>query len=182
MMAIPTCTCGIECACYKFVHEMIEKEQLIQLLVGFNDVYKTIRGSILMTRPLPCVSEAYHMLLQEEHQREMSSSNQIVHESVAFKSNLHPAFSISQDSLAFMGNNHIQYNGRNSTYNGRNAMYNPGYNTRNNHGHDLGHGDNNSGYGGKIPGSTKQLYCDHYKITGHTVQRCYKLHRYPPGH
>ena len=25
MTAIPTCSCGIECACYKFVHEMIEK-------------------------------------------------------------------------------------------------------------------------------------------------------------
>ena len=75
--------------------------------MGLNDVYKTVRGSILMTRPLPCVSEAYHMLLQEEHQREMSSSNQIVHESVAFKSNLHLAFAPGQDSLALMGNSHI---------------------------------------------------------------------------
>jgi len=86
MMTIPTCTCGIECACYKFVHKLIEKEQLIQLLMGLNDVYKTVRGNILMSKPPPSVSEAYYMLLQEEHQREMSSSSQFSHESAAFNS------------------------------------------------------------------------------------------------
>jgi len=73
MITVPTCACGIECATYKYDQKMREKEQLIQLLVGLNDVYKGVRGNILMSRPLPNVSEAYYMLLQEEHQREMSS-------------------------------------------------------------------------------------------------------------
>jgi len=47
--------------------KMKEKEQLIQLLVGLNDVYKGLRGNILMSRPLPNVSEAYYMLFEEEH-------------------------------------------------------------------------------------------------------------------
>lgn len=28
----------------------------------------------------------------------------------------------------------------------------------------------------------KNLFCDHCKISGHTIQRCYKIHGYPPGH
>ena len=25
-------------------------------------------------------------------------------------------------------------------------------------------------------------YCDHCKIPGHSIQRCFKVHGYPPGH
>ena len=28
----------------------------------------------------------------------------------------------------------------------------------------------------------KQLFCDHCKMIGHTVKKCYKIHGYPPGH
>ena len=28
----------------------------------------------------------------------------------------------------------------------------------------------------------RQLFCDHYKVNGHTIQKCYKIHGYPPGH
>ena len=73
MLPTPTRSCGISCATYIVVHKMREREQLIQLLVGLNDVYKTVRGNISMSRPLPKVSEAYYMLLQEEPQRKMFS-------------------------------------------------------------------------------------------------------------
>ena len=56
MITVPTCSCGVNCATYKYDQKM--KEQLIQLLVGLNDVYKGVRGNILMSRPLPNVSEA----------------------------------------------------------------------------------------------------------------------------
>ena len=83
MITVPTCSCGVECATYKYDQKMKEKEQLIQLLVGLNDVYKGVRGNILMSRPLPNISEAYYMLLQEEHQREMSSETGIIPQSAA---------------------------------------------------------------------------------------------------
>jgi len=51
MITVPTCACGVNCATYKCDQKMREKEQLIQLLVGLNDVYKGVRGNILMTRP-----------------------------------------------------------------------------------------------------------------------------------
>ena len=28
----------------------------------------------------------------------------------------------------------------------------------------------------------RQYFCDHCKIAGHTIQRCYKIHGFPPGH
>jgi len=86
MITIPTCSCGINCATYIYNQKMKDKEQLIQLLVGLNDVYKGVRGNILMSRPLPNVCEAYYMLLQEEHQREMSSEVHLNPQSVAFNS------------------------------------------------------------------------------------------------
>ena len=80
---------------------MKDKEQLIQLLVGLNDVYKGVRGNILISRPLPNVSEIYYMLLQEEHQREMSSEVHMVPQSAALYNSSHH----SQESLDLMGKN-----------------------------------------------------------------------------
>ena len=28
----------------------------------------------------------------------------------------------------------------------------------------------------------RQFFCDHCKIVGHIIQRCYTIHGYPPGH
>jgi len=28
----------------------------------------------------------------------------------------------------------------------------------------------------------QQIFCDHCKMTRNTIQRCYKIHGYPPGH
>jgi len=86
MLTVPTCAYGTDCAIYIYNQKMKDREQLIQLLVGLNDVYKGVRGNILMSRPLPNVSKAYYMLLQEEHQREMSSEVHLNPQSVAFNS------------------------------------------------------------------------------------------------
>lgn len=28
----------------------------------------------------------------------------------------------------------------------------------------------------------RQYFCDHCKVLGHSIQRCFKVHGYPPGH
>lgn len=113
MLSTPTCSCGTTCATYVDVHKMRESEKLIQLLVGLNDVYKTVRGNILMSKALPTVSEAYYMLLPEEHQREMSSGAHIIPHSAALHTNTFNGF--GQDPSAMMGN-HNGYGGKNATY------------------------------------------------------------------
>jgi len=52
---------------------LIERQQLLQFLMGLNDCYQTIRSNILMLNPLPSVSQARSMVLQEEHQRDIQS-------------------------------------------------------------------------------------------------------------
>jgi len=73
MIRIPLCNCGIECASFKAAHKLIQDQQLIQFLVGLNDDYKVIRGSILMMKPLPNIDQVYSLIQQEEKQRSLSA-------------------------------------------------------------------------------------------------------------
>ena len=104
MLYVPTCSYGISRATYIYYQKLRKKEQLIQLRMGLNDVCKGVGGNILMSRPLPNISEAYYMLLPEEHQREMSSEVHIVPQFAVLNSNFN-----AQESLDLMGKN-IGYN------------------------------------------------------------------------
>jgi len=46
--------------------KLIEKQQLIQLLMGLIDNYQVVRSNILMFNPLPFVSQATSIVLHEE--------------------------------------------------------------------------------------------------------------------
>ena len=191
MITVPTCSCGVNCATYKYDQKMKEKEQLIQLLVGLNDVYKGIRGNILMSRPLPNVSEAYYMLLQEEHQREMSSEIHLIPQSAALCN-----VNGSQEPLGLMSKNpgynnfSGKTNGYKNSFNGSNGNNTNGYRNNfpgNNGSNSASNYPSNDSYlhNGFPPRNSaprRQLYCDHCKLPGHTVQKCYKLHGFPPGH
>ncbi|XP_070055561.1 uncharacterized protein [Nicotiana tomentosiformis] len=49
--------------------------RLIQFLMGLNEVYTIVRGSILMMNPLPSLAQAFAIIIQEEKQREMRPNN-----------------------------------------------------------------------------------------------------------
>lgn len=53
-----------------------EDERLLELPVGLNDNFVTIRGHILLMDPLPSLNTAYQLLIQEEDQRGAIVSNQ----------------------------------------------------------------------------------------------------------
>ena len=50
-----------------------EEDKLMQLLMGLNESYKTVRSNILMMTSLPNVRQAYSLLVQEEMQRQVTS-------------------------------------------------------------------------------------------------------------
>ena len=62
MVCIPPCSCESGIAMGK----LLKQQQLMQFLMGFNEVYVMMRGSIFMLKPLPSLGQAYSMILQEE--------------------------------------------------------------------------------------------------------------------
>lgn len=52
-----------------------QDERLIQFLMGLSEAYAAIRRNILMISPMPSVSLAYSLLIQDEKQREIFVSS-----------------------------------------------------------------------------------------------------------
>ncbi|XP_022870437.1 uncharacterized protein LOC111389724 [Olea europaea var. sylvestris] len=64
-----TCTCGG----LKKVNERMEKERLMQFLMGLNETYAAVRGSILMMSSLLDTRKAFSITLQHERQLDVAS-------------------------------------------------------------------------------------------------------------
>ncbi|XP_042023153.1 uncharacterized protein LOC121770498 [Salvia splendens] len=64
------CTCGT-CRCNSALswHTYQEDECTIQFLIGLNSSYSQIRSAILSIVPLPSLSKAFSLVIQEERQR-----------------------------------------------------------------------------------------------------------------
>lgn len=59
----------------------------MKFLKGLSDDFTTARGNILMMQPLPNLSQAYRLILQEEKQRSCHSVSMIAPDSAALISN-----------------------------------------------------------------------------------------------
>lgn len=77
---LPSCSCGVVDALNKFV----QNQKLVQFLMELNDSYMVVRGNVLMMSPLPTVTQAYCLLIQEEKQREMVNNVQFLSDSASF--------------------------------------------------------------------------------------------------
>ncbi|XP_070010933.1 uncharacterized protein [Nicotiana sylvestris] len=77
------CTCGAKASMHKAEHD----RRLIQFLMGLNEVYTVVRGSILMMNPLPSLAQKFVILMQEVKQREMKPNNQLMIDSNALSVN-----------------------------------------------------------------------------------------------
>jgi hypothetical protein len=124
---ISACSCGAQ----KSALEYFQQESVFQFLMGLNDSFSHIRGRILLIDPLPPMNKVFSLLLQEERQREISSSvGYFNHNTAALASK-----AISNTPSRF-----------------------------------------------SKPAMRKDRpICTHCGIPGHIVEKCYKLHGYPPG-
>ncbi|KAM3398659.1 hypothetical protein P3S68_002175 [Capsicum galapagoense] len=77
------CTCDCVCGAKANFHKAEQDRRLIQFLMGLNEEYTIIRGSILMVNPLPSVAQAFSFLVQDEQQREIKPFNHLTMESTA---------------------------------------------------------------------------------------------------
>ena len=88
LVKLPKCSCGL-CTCdvNGSIVELIKNQRLYKFLMGLNGAYKTVRGNILMIKPVPDVNTAYSILIQDETQREFSDNSASVSENNAFAVN-----------------------------------------------------------------------------------------------
>ena len=68
------------CMClYWFCCETHRETTANAILVGFDESYHVVRSNILMLNPLPSVSQACSIVLQEEQQKEIKNTIAPVH-------------------------------------------------------------------------------------------------------
>ncbi|XP_021859797.2 uncharacterized protein [Spinacia oleracea] len=150
---LPSCTCNM-CTCNltQKIAKMQHDHRLMQFLMKLSEHLANARGNLLMMQPLPTISLAYRMLAQEEKQRELSMPSIQHHDSHAF----------AADRRRYNDfNNRGNYRGPQQTY-----------------------GRNNYSYNNRTPAyrrPTSSYFCDHCKVNGHSTERCFKLHGFPPG-
>lgn len=104
VQGLPECSCGTAAG----IHKFLEDQRLVQLLMGFNDSYRTIRGQILMMKPLPTVSTAYSLIIQEERQRDINLSSNFTNDVVAMNASSVNTNNLNKRSLVC---NHCKKNG-----------------------------------------------------------------------
>ncbi|XP_016514380.1 uncharacterized protein LOC107831157 [Nicotiana tabacum] len=61
-----------------------ERQKLVQFLMGLNEPYTSVRGSIMMMHPPPNIDRAYYSLLQEKRQRGIQNMGHYPSESGSF--------------------------------------------------------------------------------------------------
>lgn len=65
LVPLPSC----ECEKYREYAHHMEKQKLIQFLMGLNEAFAQSRSHILMTVPSPNLNQVYTMIMQDESQR-----------------------------------------------------------------------------------------------------------------
>ncbi|KAH9625378.1 hypothetical protein KSS87_011449, partial [Heliosperma pusillum] len=87
---IPQCTCGVldNCSCL-FLRRLLDRElqsKMIQLLMGLNPSYETVKSHILTMEPMPQINKALGLLQKAEKQKEISDSLDVLGEVNAYAS------------------------------------------------------------------------------------------------
>ncbi|XP_073302959.1 uncharacterized protein [Primulina huaijiensis] len=128
----------IACHCggVKGLLEREEKEKVMQFLMGLNDSFSTIRGSILLMNPLPDTRKVHALILQHEKQNEIVAN---------------------RDTTGYNAN----FAQQKMQIHGRQVKETESY---------------------RSAAGDKRLKCSHCELDGHTVDRCFYIHGFPPGH
>ncbi|XP_057517981.1 uncharacterized protein LOC130798903 [Amaranthus tricolor] len=159
LVKIPKCSCAL-CTCdvNGSIVELIKNQRLYKFLMGLNGAYKTVRGNILMIKPVPDVNTAYSILIQDETQREFSDNSASVSENNAFAVNRNQFNSNgNRNFFPYMTGHHF------GNYNkGRSGSVS----------YQFGSG-NGSAYH-KNQERRSNYFCEHCKMQGHTIDKCFK--------
>ncbi|XP_061355655.1 uncharacterized protein LOC133300166 [Gastrolobium bilobum] len=158
---IPVCKCSTRCFCggYAKMREYRERDHMIRFLKGLNDQYSQVRSQIMLIDPLPDVTRAFAMIVQQERQ---------------FQGEFRSANPVNAQAFAVIDDRNMNkrvFNGRGSfpSFRGRGRGPNGNYSGRN---------SSSNMYGGR--GITTRL-CTHCGRSNHTIDTCFHVHGFPPG-
>ncbi|KAH0662237.1 hypothetical protein KY284_027168 [Solanum tuberosum] len=137
------------------MHQAEQDRRLVHFLMGLNEMYTVVRGSILMMSTLPSMAQVFAILSQEERQREVRPHNHTVLESTSLNASV--SSNVVEGSKGFRTSYTSSKGGASSSNPNTNTVFRGNSSTSN----------------------RSNLFCDFCKRTGHTKDRCYKLHGYP---
>lgn len=82
----PKCSCGgCKCEVERTIAEARDRDLLYDFLMGLNEEFGTVKTHILSTKPLMSVSAAYHLVSEDEKQRQVSTMQKANVEAMAFQ-------------------------------------------------------------------------------------------------
>ena len=146
---VPVCICSSA----DKVRKREQNQKLLQFLMGLNDDYNTIRGSILMMCPLPSISQVYSTLIQEGKQRKIRSFGHFLGDSTSLAVKVHkPNFAHKgkvEKVEGRMDNNYSRFD-RVETKRAAQPIQ-------------------------------SNIFCNYCKKPGHSIDKCYRLHGFPPN-
>lgn len=162
LQPLPACECD-NCTCnvtQKFL-KIQQDQRLMLFLMKLSNQYANVRSHILMMETMPNLPQAYRILMQEQRHREISKGPNVMTDSVAFAVERKPYGDRQQSFRPFNVPHNSQFKG-------------PGQNiSRNN--------VPNGNVVDQKMFTTKQYFCEHCKVPGHSVERCFKIHGYSHG-
>ena len=133
--------------------------------MGLNDLFSQVKGQILLMEPLPSINKDFSLVQNDEKQKGVG----LLPLPISIPTGVPTVESTAL--LSRMDNNMTQtfpYEGINQTLSYPNAGSNA----------LLSRFDNNRS--SQYPIKDRSI-CSHYGLKGHTTDKCYKLHGYPPG-
>ena len=155
----PICSCG-KCTCggVKALHDHYQMEYIMSFLMGLNDSYSQVCGKLLLMDPLPPLNKFFSLVSQEERQRTIGSQ---------FSSN-----GDTTNNMAFVVHNESTRTSNASSSRSQST----GVSNRS----GVPSGGSQSVGPNRNPSRGGRPFCTHCNYPGHTVDKCYKLHGYPP--
>ncbi|XP_054778262.1 uncharacterized protein LOC129286294 [Prosopis cineraria] len=82
----PRCTCnGCTCGVARDVEVIRDNEQVYDFLMGLDEEFATVKTHILSRKPLMNLSAAYHLVVEDEKQRQVSATQRNETETMAFQ-------------------------------------------------------------------------------------------------
>ncbi|XP_054813328.1 uncharacterized protein LOC129313969 [Prosopis cineraria] len=124
------CTCnGCTCGVARDVEVIRDNEQVYDFLMGLGEEFATVKTHILSTKPLMNLSAAYHLVVEDEKQRQVSATQRNGTEIMAFQ---------------------VRAKSEKDDRDSRELQ-------------------------------KERIQCGHCHKRGHTEERCFEIHGYPPN-